>query len=880
MSTLDVPAARTTDDPRTDRVVLADGAVARRRRLGPDDAAAVASLYAALPPDDRWLRFLSASAPAPDRSAHNVLDPPAFAVGVLERDELVGAGHVIPDPGGGTGELALVVAHGAHHRGVGTLLVEALIELAVEQGLRTLTAEVAGVNAPMLEVLTDLGRPVRRTSDGTTTAVEIPVGDVAGLSGAGWGRARRAAAAGMRPVLAPGSVAVVGVSRRGGSVGRAVWDRLRASGYTGDLTAVNPHGPPDADAQWVRSVSALERPVDLAVLCVPAEQVADVAAECGRAGVRALLVVSSMSGSDGRQQLADTVRHHGMRLVGPNCLGVANTDPAVGLEAMFAEPGAAGRVGVAADSGGVAIALAAELSRLGLGVSSLVSTGDGLDVAADDLLAWWAADERTEAGVLYLETTRRPHTFSGLARDLTSRMPLVAIRSGRSEAGRRAAASHTAATATPRAVRDALMHQAGIVAVDDVGQAAATVALLAWQPLPAGRRIGIVSNAGGLGVLAADAVVAAGLAVAAPGPGSRERLAALLPRTAALGGPVDTTATVAPGTFADVVSVLADDPGVDAVLALGAPTDLGDPLAQLGRVAVRTTPLLAVRAGQAATVEPVHGDGRPVPCFADGTTAVTALAGALARRARLGRDSGTTVPDGVDRVRAREVIGDATPDDDGWLSPTVAYDLLDAAGIPAVAGSVVTDADGAVRCWRSVGGPVVLKADAAGVVHKARAGGVLTGLDSESGVRDGFRTLRERFGPRLRGVLVQPRLPVEHEMLVGVTGDAVFGPMLTVGPGGTGTDLAGDRGHLLVPAAVADVDDVLESLRCAPVVFAGGGRGHVRDVLLRLGWLATVLPEITAAEINPLLVGAGGVRAVDVRVRIHPRESAGRGSAR
>ena len=874
MSLLDVPDAQTAsvDDPPGERVVLADGSVALRRRLGPDDAAAVAALYGGLPPEDRWLRFLSVTAPEPELSAHNVVDPPAFAVGVLERDALIGAGHVIPDRDGGAGELALAVVHEAHHRGVGTLLVEALEELAVEHGLRTLTAEVASVNAPMLEVLSDLGRPVRRTDDGTTTAVEIPLGDVATLTGAMWGRARYAAAAGMRPVLTPRSVAVVGVSRRPGSVGRAVWDRLSASGYTGALTAVNPYGPPDGDARWVRSVSEVARPVDLAVLCVPAETIADVADECGRAGVRALLVITSMADPARRRQLTDITRHFAMRLVGPNCLGVANTDPAVGLAAMFAEPGTAGRIGVAADSGGVAVALSAELSRLGLGVSSLVSTGDGLDIAADDLLAWWAADDRTEAGVLYLEAARRPHTFSGLARDLTRRMPLVAIRSGRSAAGRRAAASHTAATATPRAVRDALMHQAGIVAVDDVGQAAATVALLTWQPLPAGPRVGIVSNAGGLGVLAADAVVAAGLSVAAPSRESRDRLAALLPRTAALGGPVDTTAAVAPTTFADVVSVVAADPGVDAVLALGAPTDLGDPLAELERVPVRTTPLLAVRAGQAARVAPMDGGGRPVPCFADGTTAVTALAGAVARRGRLRRDTDTAVPDGVDRVRAREVVAGAVPDADGWLLPAVAYDLLDTAGIPHVRGAVVTDAGAGVRFWRSTGGPVVLKVDASGVVHKARAGGVLTGLDSEASVRDGVRTLRERFGSRLRGVLVQPQLPSGHEVLVGVTGDAVFGPLLTVGPGGTGTDVAGDRGHLLVPASTGDVDEVLESLRCAPVVFADGGRDHVRDVLLRLGWLATVLPEITEAEINPLLVGGGGARAVDVRIRIRPRD--------
>jgi acyl-CoA synthetase (NDP forming) len=500
----------------------------------------------------------------------------------------------------------------------------------------------------------------------------------------------------------------------------------------------------------------------------------------------------------------------------------------------------------------------------------VVCAGDGLDIGADDLLAWWAQDGRTRAAVLYLESVSRPHTFADLARRVGRHLPVVAIRSGSSTAGRRA--SHTASTATPRAVRDALLRSAGILTVDTPSRAAEALAALCWQPLPTGPRIAVVSNTGGAGVLAADACVRAGLTVATLSAETRSALSHLLPATAALAGPVDTTATVSPAVFACVLDVVAADTGVDAVVAIGAATDLADPLESV--CGAGDGPLLAVRLGQAEGVAVLHPNSRPVPCYADPDAAAAALALALKRAHRLARTCVPVAPDKVDPARARAVIDaalDARPDG-GWLDPAEVDELLRAAGIQTAEVQVVRDAEAAVARWRVVGGPVVLKAHVDGLPHKSRAGGVLVGRNTETAVREAVAILAERFGERLRGVVVQPMVDHGAELLVGVTGDAVFGPLLTVGLGGTSTDLVADHSHVLVPTSEADVDEALDELHSAARLFGPGGpdRAAVCDVALRMGWLAALLPEIAEAEINPLVAVAHSVLAVDARMRLAP----------
>lgn len=869
--------------PPARRALLADGTVVRLRELTAADAPLVAAMYRELPVHDRYLRFFSAGTlPTPVIGA-----PGSGWVGAFRGDMLLGAAEYADEADPTGAEVALAVAHPDQAHGVGTLLLEHLGSLARGRGLRRFTARVLAENARMRRVFTDLGLPVRTSLEGDELVVEIDLNPDAHYLAAVAEREQNADVASLRAVLAPRSVVVIGASRRADAVGNAVLRAVRAARFTGSVTAVNPHATEVEGVACYRSVAALPDAPDLAVLCVPAAAVPDVAEQCGRRGVRALLVISSGVTADRRlaTRLVDVVRRHDLRMVGPNCLGIANSDPAVRLDAGFAAPGtaAAGDVGLVSQSGGVTIAVCDELRRLGMGVSTAVSTGDKYDVSGSDLLLWWRADPNTRAAVVYLESFGNPRKFARFARRLAARMPVITIRSGSSEPGRRAASSHTAATATPRVVRDALLRQAGVSAVERIGEVGELLALLRWQPPPAGRRVAVLSNAGGAGVLAADACVAAGLTVPALSAGTQRTLQRLLPAGAAVANPVDTTAVVAPPTFAEAVRVLRAAPDVDAVLAVTVPTALGDPGEALALPTVHAgelgTPLLAVRPTQVEHVRAVteQATGHRVPSYADTAAAAGALAHAAGRTAWLSRPS----RDGVvaagpppDLARAAGIVSRflAEHPDGGWLRPDDVQDVLEAFGLPLLRGRLAGTADEAVAAFTAAGGPVALKADADGVLHKAAAGGVRLGLDSARAVATAAEDLTGRFGPRLRGLLVQPMAPPGPELLVGVVADPAFGPLVTLGLGGTMTDLVADRAHRLVPLTPADAEEMLGDFRGGAALLDTGAvdRAAVHAVVLAVGRLAELLPEVVELDLNPVIAGPDGCVAVDARIRLAP----------
>jgi acyl-CoA synthetase (NDP forming) len=810
--------------------------------------------------------------------------PADVALGAFRGEALIGVAQSLvlrDDPA--SAEVALAVAHPEQAHGVGTLLLEHVASRARRRGVRRFVADVLPENARVRQVLADIGLPVRRWSDDGEAHVEFDLDPADTYLDALAAREEQADVASLTAVLAPRSVVVVGAGRRPDSVGHAVLADLVRAGFGGRLAVVNPHAAQVCGVACHRSVADLAAPVDLAVLCVPAPAVPTVAEQCGRRGVRALLVISSGLSDDATlgRALLDAVRRHDMRLVGPNCLGVANTDPAVRLDATFGPPAPAGAVGLGTQSGGIAIAVQEELRRLGLGVSTAVSLGDKYDVSGNDLLLWWHRDTRTRLAVLHLESFGNPRKFSRFARRLAERMPVVTVRSGSSAAGQRAAASHTASTATPRATRDALFRQAGVLAVDRLDELTELVATLSWQPLPAGRRIAVVTNAGGAGVLAADACEARGLTVPPLADRTQRALRRLLPPAAATAGPVDTTGVVSPDVFASAVSAVRADPGVDAVLAVTVATGRTDPLPGVTAAAGGPgVPVAAVRFGQAEHVTglAVTGTDRVVPVFADVAAAAGALAQAAARAEWLARPRGdsTSVP-GVDRGRAGGVVTRflAGHPEGGWLEPTQVQDVLGAFGLPVLAGTAAAGPDEAVAAFTVVGAPVALKAVAVGVLHKAAAGGVRLGLDSAQDVRRAAAELSALFGSRLRGYLVQPMTPAGTELLVGVTSEPVFGPLVAVGLGGTATDLIADRVHRLVPLTRADAEEMLVSFHSGRLVFDPHrsppvNRDAVVDAVVRVGRLADELPEITELDLNPLTVRADGCVVVDARIRVEP----------
>ena len=858
--------------------VLADGEVVLVRALRPPDADAVLALHAGLDERDRYLRFFGIPAGLPELARRIAAKPgPRHgAVGAFRHEHLIGVAHfeVAHDPT--EAEVALAVDGRAQAHGVGTLLLEHLASMARHQGIRRFTGEVLAENTRMVRVFADLGLPYEITQGGPERQFVLSLEPGENYWAALAERERVADVASLRAVLRPASVAVIGAGRNPGSVGHAVLSNLIAGGYTGRLCAVNPHATEIAGVPCAPAVAELPVCPELAVVCVPAAAVPDAVEQCGQRGVRAVVVIAAgLTGTELAERVVASARRYGMRLVGPNCVGVANPEPETRLNATFV-PGSVpdGPVGVVSQSGGFAIALLDSLRGLGIGLSSLVSTGDKYDVSGNDLLLWWLHDPHTEIAVLYLESFGNPRKFGRLARMLAHTKPVLAIRTGDTEVARRAAASHTAAAATPAVTRDALYEQAGVIAVDTVSELIGTVAALSWQPLPAGGRVAVISNAGGVGVLAADACARNGLSLPDLSEATTNVLGALLPEHASLRNPVDTTAGIDASVFgACLDTVLADD-GVDAVIVAAVPTALGDPITAVPqRARSSAKPVLAVRLGQLAHVAPLADhEGAATAAYADPAAAAAAL-GHLARYARWRARPAGAVPDlsDVDPPRALALIGRQLEAGRGWLTPLETVELLRCFGIPVAETRYATDEDSAAAVFHRLGGPVAMKVDAEGVLHKSAQGGVALDVRDETEVRRLVRAWRGQFGAAWQGAVLQPMAQPGRELLVGIHSDVVFGPLVVFGLGGTDTDLINDRAARLAPLTDTDADQLVDSLRCSPGLLHGLDRAAIRDVLLRVSRLAELLPEVAELDLNPLVVTGSGCHVLDARVRLEPR---------
>ncbi|MFJ6939704.1 GNAT family N-acetyltransferase [Streptomyces sp. NPDC101132] len=882
---------RTTEAVQPVHVLLADGTTVSVRSVRPADRDEVAAFYQGMSPQNLRLRFFTASRRSGAQSAERVSRPAAPGRGALLAEaggEAVGLVEYERVPGTEHADLALAVADRWHHRGVGTVLLEHAASRARSEGVKAFSADALSENTAVLRVFSDLGLEVTRSFDGPEVHCLVRLEADETYLAAVEARGRTADVASLGPLLRPRTVAVVGPGRRPGSVGRAILRNLGRGGFGGRLYAVHPVASEILGVNTYRSVSDLPQAPDLAVLAVPAAAVPSVAQECGGKGVRALLVVSAGLGREDGRALLAACRRYGMRLVGPNCLGLANTEDDVRLDATFAaEPSRPGTAGVAVQSGGVGIALLAGLSQLGIGVSSFVSLGDKYDVSGNDMLQWWETDGRTDLALLHLESFGNARAFSRTARRVTRRIPVLTVDAGRTEAGRRAAASHTAAAATPTVTRQALFRQAGVTSTRSIAELLETAAFLHAQPLPAGRRIAVVSNAGGTGVLAADAAVESGLDVPTLSAELTGGLLAALPEGAAATNPVDTTAAVPEDRLRDCLTALARSGEVDALVVSLVPTAVATATgADLTRSVVRAAeehgcPVAVVQPGQAESVRHLPGRDLVVPSYADPLSAVRALAHAADRTEWLARPTdGPTGPDGIDTGRAQDLVAGYLADhaEGGWSDPETCAGLLDCYGIPQTPSAWAVNGPEAVtaaRGLRGSGGGVVLKAYWPGLVHKTEEHAVRLSLEGDAEVAAAYRDMAERFRGKLAGVLVQPMARSGVELFAGVVQDAVFGPLVMFGLGGTATEVLADHAARLAPLTCQDVHDLLQAPRCAPLL--AGHRGaepvdleSLGQLLARLSRLAGDLPQLAEADLNPVIARPDGIDVVDVRMRLVP----------
>jgi acyl-CoA synthetase (NDP forming)/RimJ/RimL family protein N-acetyltransferase len=869
--------------------LTADGRIVTIRPIRPGDRRQLVRLYGDATPDSLRLRFF-----APPGSAtlaaevDRLCRPPSdrhLAMLAEEGGAVVGvASCERTDDTGRRAEFSTFVADGHRGRGIGTLLLEHLAARAHRQGIEELVGEVLPGNFDMLRVARDLSARVwSRFDDGVVdVGLDTDGGESAGL--AVDVRDRAAERASLRALLAPASVAVVGAGNRPGKVGHETVRALREYGFTGTLYAVNRTGDPVGDVPGHRSLRDLPGPVDLLVIAVPAEHVAGVLGDGAAAGARAAIVLSAgfgEAGPDGRRrqhELVRLARAHGIRLVGPNCLGVINTDPQVRLDASFA-PAAppAGGLAVAAQSGAVGIALLENAAATGCGISAFVSLGNKADVSGNDLIAYWYDDPATSAVALYLESFGNPRKFARTVRALGRRKPVLALKSGRSDAGRRAGASHTAAAAAPAATVDALFAQAGVVRPDGLGDLLDAARMLTGQPLPTGGRLAIVGNAGGLNVLAADAAEAAGLTVPALGATTRRRAGQAAPGSASLDNPIDLGAGASHAAFAAAAAAVADSGEADALLLIVIGTRANDPariMKELGAV-VDARPELAAAAVLIGGGNVTRLGERGAPVYDLPERAVRAIGHAAGyaqwRRQPLGRRP--ALPD-VNTALARTAVEQALAADDGWLSYPRTADILGAYGINVLPATPAATADAAVAAADRLGYPVVLKSADPQLVHKTDTGGVRIGLTDPQAVREAFAAVVAAGRPDA-GVLVQKQVTGAVELVAGVVHDPLFGSVVLLGLGGVQTDLLGDRALRLVPMTDLDAGRMWRGLRAAPLLTGYRGAPPVdtaalEDLLLRLGRLAEDLPEVAELDLNPVLAGPAGVMAVDAKLRLAP----------
>jgi acetyl coenzyme A synthetase (ADP forming)-like protein len=872
-------------------VVLRDGSIAHVRPVQPEDHDLLVCFIKNLSAESFYLRFLHALKP---EEAVKWLIPGEgqFALLVIREEMVIGhAIYAIILPG--KAEAAVVVADDYQRKGLGTILLGQLTQAAIAAGISVLEGEVAPENARMLQVLRELGFPTVLKSEPGFIRVTFPASLVPEALVQFEQREAEAAVAAMEKFFRPRGVAVIGASRQRGSISGELFRNMLDAGFHGPVYPVN------ARAEVVQSVVAYHSvldcpgPVDLAFIVVHAQAVLPVARECAQKGVSALVVISAgfaeadETGSQLQQELVGICRERGMRLIGPNCMGIVNTDPTVSLNGQFSpfKP-IQGKMGFLTQFGALGIAIIDHANRLGLGMSTFVSVGNKADISGNDLIQYWENDNNTNLILLYLESFGNPRKFSRISRRVCRTMPIIAVKGGRSSAGFRATQSHTGALVTASDVTvDALFRQSGVIRTDVLAEMFDVAALLTTQPVPRGDRVAIITNAGGAGILATDACEDLGLEVPELTSDTQAALKTLLSPAAGVRNPVDMVASASSSDYARTIRAVAIDPNVDALIVIFIPPmalrpeEVAREILMAARELDRRIPILSTFMASHGSPE-ILSDGQiRIPSY----PFPEAAARALARAAQYGKWLAT--PEGnapkfpdVHREDAAALVAHALRAGERWLTSEEVESLLSYYGIPLIKTLRVTTPEEAGLVAAELGGQVALKGIAPRLVHKTEAGAVRLALaggeETEKAAEDMLKQL-ESEGLKGTGFIIQPMVPSGIEMLVGVTHDPVFGPIVVCGAGGALVELLKDIAVRITPLTDRDAREMVSSLKTFPLLneYRGGPRYDVsvlEEVILRVGALVEDIHEIGELDLNPVIVlpEGQGVSIVDARIRV------------
>jgi acetyl coenzyme A synthetase (ADP forming)-like protein len=875
-------------------VVVRDGSTVCLRRAVDRDIPALLAFLASLSPHSLYQRFMGLPALTPDRV--RLLTPSSERRGaalIAEcHDAIVAFAGFYPFSAESTNaEVAFAVADAMQGHGIGTKLLEQLAAVARAQGIFTFEADVLGDNQRMLDVFRESGYGVTSAIQGGVWRVTLSLSLTEAYADRAATRSRIAASASMRAFFEPTSVAVIGANRERGKIGAEILHNLVVSGFTGQLAAVHPTATAIDGVRAYPRIADVPAPVDLAVIVVPARHVLDAVDECIAVGVPALCVISAGFGesdAEGRAReaaLVERVRRAGCRLVGPNCMGLLNTDPAVRLNATFSPVNPpAGTVAMSTQSGALGLAILDYATRLNIGISSFVSVGNKPDVSGNDLIQYWAEDPRTSVILLYLESFGNPRKFSEIARRVGRTKPIVAVKAGRSAAGSRAASSHTGALASSDTVVDALFRQSGVIRTERLEELFDVAALLANQPVPRGRRVAILTNAGGPGILAADACEAQGLELPALTDATCAELRSFLPPAASVGNPVDMLASAPPDHYRRALSAILQDDQIDSVITIFIPPLVTDPadVATAIREASRTAggkPILGVF----MRAEGAPSTLAPIPCYAFPESAALALARVSAYGQWRGRPI-ERVPalDGIDRRHVRDIVESALVGGGGWMTADQSTALLTSVGIHSATAGTASTLATALETAARIGYPVALKAIGPTLLHKTERRAVALDLATPDALREAYRDLEDRLGADMTSVLVQQMVPKGVEMIVGAVHDPSFGPLVACGTGGVLVDVLADASFRLHPLTASDAGEMIDELRGARLLRGYRGappadEAALRDVLLRISSLIELAPEIQELDLNPVIVKASGAVVADARIRLDGHQPPRRG---
>lgn len=895
------------DSPESGRLILRDGTTATIRVTQPEDRDAMAKFFASLSDESKVRRFFSLAKPREKLinffcDSSNLRAQLSLIVTRMSESEtrIIATGtYVSRDET--TAEVAFAVHDQFHGKGLGTLLLERMALLAVSNGFVRLWAVTSVENQPMLNIFRNSGFECRTKMDGQYVEVDLSVIHNAASVARAETRDRVWTTASIRPFFQPRSVAVVGASRNPSNLGSRILHALVTNRYGGPIYPINPNASSIASIPAYSSVRDVPEAPELAVIAVPRDAVMNVIDDCAARGVKAVVVITAgfaEVGKDGaslQRRLVEKVRGYGMRMVGPNCMGLLNTDPRLRLNASFSPifP-AVGHVAMSSQSGALGLAILAQARERDLGLSEFISVGNKADVSGNDLLIYWEEAKQTNVILLYLESFGNPRRFARIAKRVSRRKPIVVVKAGRTAAGSRAAGSHTAALAASDVAVEALFRQTGVIRADTLDEMFDLAVALSKQPLPAGRRVGILTNAGGLGILCADTCEAGGLLVQELGEPTTDRLRQFLPATASITNPVDMIASASANQYRNSVETLLSADEVDALLVLYIDVALtnasaiakavGAGVAAARAKGVTGKPVLACMMAEGDARKPIALKGESIPNYLFPESPARVLA-KIAAYAEWRSEPEAMIPDfdNVEPRVARAVCqGVLEERGAGWLSAEEIRKVLSALGLPLPKGGVCRNSDEAARMAGEIGFPVAVKLASRKIVHKTEIAGVYLNLQNEAAVRAAFSEIAARLAQEnnldaMDGVLVQPMISGGVELMVGVTQDPSFGPLIGFGLGGIHVEILKDVCFRVTPITAADATDMVHSIRGYRLL--EGYRGHlpadipaIEDLLLRIDRLVEEVPEISELDLNPVIAlpPGQGCRIVDARIRVGP----------